>query len=148
MSVWKNFIGNNNFKFTLEGGLAVRMINKTGVNSIKGYIVRLHSNDNSVEHIPINNPDPMGIIYNAGVPDGGLIWVVISGKADVYYGGNVTAGTFSRACVTADSISAGQAISEALPTPPFATDKHFQEIGHPMESRVGAGLALTNLHFN
>ena len=42
----------------------------------------------------------------------------------------------------------GQALSEALAAPPFATDKHFYEIGHVLESRVGAGLAKCILHFN
>jgi hypothetical protein len=43
---------------------------------------------------------------------------------------------------------AGQALSEALPESPFTDAKHFCEIGHCLESRTGAGLALVNLHFN
>ena len=42
----------------------------------------------------------------------------------------------------------GQALNEAVPTSPFATDKHFCEIGHVLETRTGAGLAKVNLHFN
>jgi len=42
----------------------------------------------------------------------------------------------------------GQAKSEAVPTSPFATDKHFSEIGHVLESRTGEGLAKVYLDFN
>jgi len=42
----------------------------------------------------------------------------------------------------------GNAIAGAFPTSPFATDKHFQELGHSMQSRTGAGLARVNLRFN
>ncbi len=146
MSVWKN---QKNTFITPEGGIAIRVINKTGAPSIKGYIVKADDNvDNGVEYIPADSPDPIGIVYSAGIPDGGYMWVVIAGITDVYYSGNVTRGTFSRAAVTADGVSAGVAINEALPVPPFTTDKHFQEIGHPIESRVGAGLAKTVVHFN
>ena len=134
---------------TPEGGLAVLMVNKTGAASAKGYIVEPDGSvDEAIKLTADDDIDPIGVIYNAGIADGDLVWVVVSGIADVYYGGNVTRGTFSRVPVTADGYNAGEAISEALPTSPFATDKHFQEIGHPIESRVGAGLAKTVLHFN
>jgi hypothetical protein len=42
----------------------------------------------------------------------------------------------------------GNAVAEAVPSSPFATDKHFQEIGHVLETTGGAGLALCLLHSN
>lgn len=51
-------------KFTEEGGLAVKLINDTGAPSIKGTIIHPSLTiDNAVSIIPIDNPDPCGIIY-------------------------------------------------------------------------------------
>ena len=137
-------------RFTPEGGLAVKMINKTGSASVKGNIVEVgKAVDESVILAGIDDPDPFGIMYDTGIVDGELVWVVVSGIAQVLYSTAVTRGTFARVPVTADgSATAGQAIAEALPTAPFSTDKHFQEIGHPIETIGAPGLALTILHNN
>lgn len=139
-----------NVQMTAEGGLAVKMINKTGAASIKGYICEpSDTTDNGVKYTDNDDIDPVGIMYSDGVPDGGEVFVVVAGIAEVYYATAVTRATFSRVPVVADGIAvAGQAVNEALPVPPFATDKHFQEIGHPIESRGTPGLAKTLLHFN
>lgn len=139
-----------NLKFTQEGGLAIRLINDTGAPSVKGTILKAsNSTDKAVSLIPIDNPDPIGIMYDDGIPNGQPVWVVIQGIAQVLYSTTVTRGTFSRVPVIGDvSPVVGQAINEALPVPPFSTDKHFQEIGHPIESRGIPGLALTVLHNN
>lgn len=144
-----NFFGIGAIKFTKEGGLAVLLINKTGGASVKGYIVEASSGtDNGVQYVSGDDIDPFGIIHNAGVPDGELVWVVVSGIAEVFYAMAVTRAAFSRVPTIGEAITNGQAINEALPTPPFSTDKHFQEIGHPIQSRGDAGLAKTVLHFN
>lgn len=140
-----------NFKITPEGGYAVRMINKTGAPSVKGTVVRINpALANSVAKIVVNIPDPIGVIYDSGVADGESVWIVKSGIADVYFVGNTTNGHLARGFITSDggSYVVGQALSEAVPTSPFASDKHFYEIGHVAESRVGAGLAKCNIHFN
>ena len=144
-------IGNNNssVSFSEIGGVLVSVINKTGGNSIKGYIVKPSSTvDNAVEYTNGGDADPIGIVYDAGIPDGQLMRIVVAGIAEVYYSGAVTRATFSRVSTVAEGLPDGQAVNEALPTPPFATDKHFQEIGHPIESTTGAGLAKTIIHFN
>lgn len=142
-------IGTGNIMFTPEGGLAIRMINKTGAASVKGHIVEAEgTTDMGVGKAGINDPDPIGIMYESGVADGSYCWVVTQGIAEVLYGTTVTRATFARVPVTADSVAAGLAVAEALPTSPFATDKHFQEIGHPVESIGAPGLAKTVLHFN
>lgn len=137
-------------KLTPEGGFAVKVTNKTGGASIKGYIVHAsNTTDNAVRYTSNNNADPLGIVYESGIADGSEMWIVIGGIADVFYGTTVTRATFSRVPVAADGIAVdGQAVNEPLPTSPFATDKHFQEIGHPIESRGTSGLAKTILHFN
>jgi hypothetical protein len=142
-------VGVGEVMLTSEGGLAIRMINNTGADTIKGYIVEADGTvDMGFEYTVADDIDPMGIVLDAGIPDGAYAWIVVSGIADVYYSGNVTRGTFSRVSIAVEALAAGIAVNEALPTPPFSTDKHFQEIGHPIESRVGAGLAKTVLHFN
>lgn len=139
----------SNMKFTPEGGLAVRVINKTGGASIKGYIVEVsNTTDMGVKYTDDDDIDPFGIVYDTGIADGEYIWVIVSGIAEVYYGVAVTRATFSRVPVVADGLASGQAMNEALPVPPFSTDKHFQEIGHPIESIGAPGLAKTILHFN
>ncbi len=137
-------------RFTIEGGLAIKLINKTGAVSIKGTIMEAEgTTDRGCELSGIDDPDPMGIMYDAGIADGDEVWVVVSGIAQVLYSTAVTRATFSRVPVAADGTATiGRAVNEALPTPPFATDKHFLEIGHPIESIGAAGLALTILHFN
>ena len=139
-------------KLTPEGGLAVRMVNKTGANSIKGSVVGVYNDsaiDNAVKNIVVNIPDPIGVMYENGVSDGFDVWVVVSGIAEVLFIGDTTRGYLARGFVGSDSgYISGYAISEALPTSPFATDKHFYEIGHVIESRVGAGLAKCIVHFN
>jgi hypothetical protein len=142
-----------NVKLTDEGGLAVKMTNKTGGVSVKGEIVTPYSAtaiDRAVAKVVVDVPSAIGVFYESGVADGSEAWVVVSGVADVYFVGNTTRGHLARTFLTADggSYVAGQALSEAFPTPPFASDKHFCEIGHVLESRTGAGLAKVNLHFN
>lgn len=136
-------------RITPEGGLAVLMINKTGGASTKGYIVENSATtNNGVQYTTVDDIDPIGVMYETGIPDGSPCWVVVSGIAHVYYATAVIKDSLSRVPVTAEGYADGQAVNEALPTSPFATDKHFQEIGHPIETRGTAGLALTVLHFN
>jgi hypothetical protein len=74
---------------------------------------------------------------------------VVSGIADVYFWGNTVRGHLARTGIASDTGEvSGQALSEAVPESPFATDKHFCEIGHVIESRTGAGLAKIIMHFN
>lgn len=144
-------VGPHKIKFTPEGGLAVRMINKTGAASVKGYLVdQSTTTDLAVQLIVKDVPDVFGAIYDSGIADGEYVWVVIAGIADVYYIGNTTRKYLCRGFLTADGAGyvAGQALAEAVPTSPFSSDKHFYEIGHVLEARTGAGLAKTMLHFN
>lgn len=138
---------------TVDGGIAVKLTNKTGGASVKGEVVTVYDNsaiDNAVEKIVVDVPNPIGVFYESGVADGAEAWVVVSGIADVYFVGNATRGHLARGFLTADggSYVAGQALSEAVPSTPFASDKHFYEIGHVLASRTGAGLAKCVLHFN
>jgi len=136
---------------TKEGGLGVLLTNKTGAPSVKGSVVTASSGtDEGFELIVKDIPSPFGIVYEDGIADGTQCLVVIQGIAEVYFVGNATRGHIARGFLTADggSYVSGQALSEAVPTSPFASDKHFFELGHVIQSRTGAGLAKCILHFN
>lgn len=139
-------LNNNNVMITDFGGVAVKYT--AGENLVEGNVVRV-TGVNTVSKIVVDVPDPIEVVY-AAASAGQDVWVVITGIAKVYFVGNTTAGQFARGFLTADggSYVTGQAICEAVPTAPFASDKHFYEIGHVLETRVGAGLAKTNIHFN
>lgn len=145
-----DIIGREKILPTEDGGLAVKRINDTGAETVKGEVVTTSSSiDKGVSKIVINVPNPVGVFLDNGIPNGEYAWVVFSGIAKVYFVGNTTKGYLGRGFVTGEAdYVIGRAKSEAIPTSPFATDKHFYEIGHINESRTGAGLAETFLHFN
>ena len=127
---------------TPEGGLAIALTNKTGGASVQGQVVDLDTaNNNAVTTTPINAVNPIGVIYNAGIADAAEVWVVVSGIADILIdAGGSTAGDWLGASATAGSAVASNS--------PPAAPTHFEEMGHCLETRVGAGLAKGVLHFN
>jgi len=132
-----------------DGGFCVRFTNGTGANSVEGTVVHLVAGTKTVHSILQNIPDPIGVIVEDGIEDGQPVWVCVSGLAKVLFTASVTNGWFARGFITGDTgYITGYALGEAVPTAPFASDKHFYEIGHIAESRTGAGLALVVLHFN
>lgn len=137
-------------KHTTEGGIAIKITNKTGSASVKGTLVMAsHTVASAASLEALGEIDTIGIVYEDGVADGSDVWIVVAGIADVYFIGSTSLGHYARGCVAADNgAEAGKAVSEAVPTNPAATDKHFGEIGHLLEARVGAGLAKCVLHFN
>ena len=150
---WLKLADHATVKLTADGGIAVKMINKTGGASVKGHVVTPYSAsaiDNAVAKVVVDVPAAIGVFLDSGVADAGTAWVVVAGRAYVYFVGNTTRGHLARTFLTADGASyvTGQAMSEAVPAPPFADAEHWCEVGHILESRTGAGLALTNLHFN
>jgi len=134
-------------KLTPEGGIAIKLLNKTGGATVKGYCVDTHTVDNSFHYVPHGTPDCIGVVYDAGIADSLPCWVVVSGIADVFFANTAVAGYFARTHVTASASIVGTAYNEAVPTPPFDVDKHFQEIGHVLESG-DPGLHKCVLHFN
>lgn len=144
-------MGNDKVKFTPEGGIAVKLTNKTGGASVKGEVVTPSGTiANAIKKIVVDEANPIGVFYESGVADGQEAWIVVSGIADVYFVGNTSLGHIARGFLTSDGASyvIGQALSIAYPTPPFATDAHFFEIGHVIEARTGPGLSRVVLHFN
>lgn len=135
--VWSESI-----RMTTEGGFAVLLTNNTGGASIKGQVLEPSTTvDNAVETAAINAVDPMGVFYESGVADGDEAWVVISGLVDIL----IDAGGSTRGDWLGTGATGGSAVSSNSPP---AAPTHFQEIGHSLETRVGAGLARAVFHFN
>ena len=132
-----------------EGALLVSLTNKNGSSISKGYLVHGTTTDSGVSLTDVGDPDIMGVVYDTTCADGATCWIAIQGIADVYFGTTTTHDHIARMTASGDTGAAdGVAISEPVPTSPFATDKHFQEIGHVLEDIGGAGLAKTLIHFN
>ena len=139
-------------RITPEGGLAVQFINDTGANSIAGTLVETsESTDNAVIITDADCTDPIGVIYEDGIADGELVWVVIYGIADVLLEDSTTAthGYWARTSTT----QPGRAdITNNLPPGGTiqALEQHLSEIGHCIQS-VTAGTdkkARIIKHFN
>jgi hypothetical protein len=133
------------FKWTSEGGQAIRLINKTGVASVKGSVVSLGiTTDFSFVLSPAGSINPIGVVYEDGIPDGQYTWVVITGMAEVLIenGSAVLAGSWAGVSNT----TAGRAYSSASPP---AAPTHDQELGHFTESKTGGTnvLATAVLHY-
>lgn len=132
---------------TQIGGFAIKLTNQTGGNTVQGQLVRASfpagaDTDDAFEVIAINSAEVIGIVLEAGVSDGSEAWVVISGIADVLMddGGSIRGDRMISSPNTAGSADVWN-VGGAVAT-------HFQEIGHCIETRVGAGLARCILHFN
>ena len=139
-------------KFTQEGGIAQRYINKTGSVSKKGTAIEAGTViDDSVQLVSADDADCIGIVYDDGIPDGDYIWVVTFGKAEILLedGTAATRGYWVRVSVT----DSGRA-DATLAAPPGGTineiDNHFREIGHCLQSVISGTdkLALCLIHFN
>ena len=130
---------------TPEGGLALRLTNKTGVASVKGTIIEAHAaTDNAFRVCDANSVESFGIVYEDGIADGSECLVVIGGRCQVLLK-DATASTRNNWVEVSDV--AGRA--DATGASPAAAPQHFQEIGHCIESK-GADtdvLAFIMLHF-
>lgn len=146
-------LGNGkNIVFTKEGGLGFYLINKTGSPSIKGTIVKIsNADDNSVVVCPLAEPQPVGAIYNDGVPDGKPVLVIFSGIAEVLLEDS-TASTHGY-WVKVSGVQSGRA-DITIAVPPGSgipeLDEHMREIGHCLESKLAGTnvLAKCIIHFN
>lgn len=133
-------------KQTIEGGIAIKLTNKTGANSVKGTVVYVDpAVDNAFEINPIDGDMPIGVVYESGIADGSECWVVVSGIAEVLLVNTVAS---TRSYVAYSSASVAGRIDIAASVPAAAT--HFREIGHTLESKVGGTNVLCKciLHFN
>lgn len=135
-------------KFTAEGGLAIKLTNKTGVSSVKGSVVSCSTGTDNAFILQTNEYDSIGVVYENSIADGSECWVVIAGIAQVLLK-DTTASTRGYIALSADTDGRFIATS-ASGSPPVATDTHFKEIGHVLESQSAGTNVLCKvvLHFN
>lgn len=130
---------------TPEGGYAAELLNDTGAPTVKGTIVEAsHTDYDSFEISDPTSDHPLGIVYDDGIPVGGLCRVVIFGKAKVLLKDS-TASTTGNWVQTSDVAGRADA-TFAAPNP----STHWNEVGHCLETASGGTdvLVLCLLHFN
>lgn len=133
------------------GGICIRLLNKTGVASVLGTVVQADTvNDNAFKACGADGLMAIAVVYQVGVADGSLCWVVVYGIAQVLLK-DATLSTRGNWVYVSDV--AGRA-NATLAAPPGGgipeLDIHMGEIGHCIESK-GADtdvLAKVVVHFN
>lgn len=146
-----NFPGSR-FKITPEGGYAIALYNKTGSVSVKGTpVTAISTFDEAVELLSAAALDGIGVVYNSGVADGDLVWVVVSGIAE-YLLEDGTGSTSGNWIVPSQTV-AGRADATALAPPGEGVVEHqfhFSEIGHSIQTVVSGTDVLCKavIHFN
>lgn len=136
-------------KFTPEGGLAVKLTNRTGAVSVKGTIVTTSAAYDNAFTLEAAEFEAAAIVYDSGVPDGADCWVVTAGVAEVLMKDGIAPvrGDWTK-CADTD----GRAEATTPPTGigALAVSEHFKEIGHCLESKAAGTdvLAKVLLHFN
>jgi hypothetical protein len=139
--------GEPKLKRSVEGGLLIRLTNKTGSASVKGTLVKADTaTDNAFILTGANEVECIGVVYEAGVADGSECWIVVAGIAEVLLK-DTTASTRGNWVETSDTAGRADATNAA---PPGIDPSHFQEIGHAIESKSGGTdvLAKIVMHFN
>jgi hypothetical protein len=142
---------NGKIGWTSEGGLAVRLTNKTGSASVKGDIVRASTGTNEAfSQAPADSDEPIGIVYESGIADGSECLIVISGRAQVLLK-NSTAATRGNWVKVSDAAGRADATNAAPPGGTVAAlEEHMREVGHALES-ITAGtdnLCYIMIHWN
>lgn len=143
--------GNNKVGISELGGVAVKLINKTGAPSVKGTIVRAdNTTDDAFDIAAADEIQPIGIVYEDGVADASECWVIIYGIADILLK-DTTASTHGNWVYTSDAAGRAEATLAAPPGGGIPElEIHMGEIGHALESIAGGAdvLARVCLHFN
>lgn len=134
-------VENPKMKLTTLGGYAIRLTNRTGSNTVAGQIVKASTaTDDAFALAGVNELMPIGVILESGVSNGSEAWIVVSGIVVVL----VDAGGCARGDRLITAAIGGFATVNNAPS----VAVHFQEIGHSIETRVGAGLVRCVVHFN
>jgi hypothetical protein len=133
---------------TLERGIIKKMVNKTGVASVKGSVIDASPSIDNVIQLCDTEFDAIGIIAEDGVADGDEVWVWTNGSTCQVLWKDSTSATRGYVALAGDV--AGRAIDVAVPSANPSNDQHWKEIGHVLESKIAGTnvLVLCNLHFN
>jgi hypothetical protein len=146
-------IRRNPVRFTPEGGLAIRLTNKTGAASIKGTLVAASTaTANAFEVTGASGAlNCVGAVYESGIADGSECWVVVAGIAEVLLKDS-TASTLGYWAKTSEDTAGRADITNSAPTggSVAALEDHNQEIGHCLETKASGTSVLAKIvmHFN
>ncbi len=127
-------------------GFGNRLINKTGVASVKGTLIEAHATTDFAFRVAVGDTyECIGVVYYNGIADGERCLVIDRGIAEVLLK-NATG------CAPHDwmgvSDVAGRAYSGGASPP--AAPTHFKEVGHCFQTNAGGTdeLAEIEVHFN
>jgi hypothetical protein len=133
---------------TNERGFLLKMLNKTGVSSVKGELVAQHSSNNREVTLQTGEYDTIGIVQEAGVAEGSEMWVWQIGSVCQALLKNTVSASRANLAIAADTD--GRMDMVATPPPPPTADTHFKEVGHALEAVTGGTdqLCLISFHLN
>ena len=139
-------------RLTPEGGFAIQLVNKTGAPSVIGTLVEIDDDtDNAFDFNGADGDHCIGAVYEGGVADASLCWVVVAGRCQVLLKDTKAS---TRGFWVGSSDAAGRADATFGAGPPGGgvpeLDNHMLEIGHALESVVGGDdkLCFIILHPN
>lgn len=143
--------GNNKIGISELGGVAKKMINKTGAASVKGTVVEADGAvDDAFEISGANGNHSIGVVYDDGIADGSECWVIIYGVADVLLK-DATLSAHGNWVFMSDVPGRVDAtLADPTAGGVAQLDQHMREVGHCIESK-GADtdvLARVCIHFN
>ena len=140
--------GSSRCPITPIGGIVIYMVNGTGQASVKGSLVSASTSADNKFILQSNEYDTIGIVYDNGIADGGKCRIVIAGIAEVLFKDTVAA-TRGNVLIAADTDGRGTGIANPGSGLP-ATDTHFKECGHVLESKDAGTNVLVKciVHFN
>lgn len=134
---------------TGERGWLLKVVNRTGHTSVKGELVTTSTSADNEVVLQSDTYDTIGVVQEAGIAEGAEMWIWTIGSICQVLYKDSTASTHGNILV-ADAVD-GRASDIANPGSGLpATDLHFTECGHVLESK-GAGtnvLVLASIHFN
>jgi len=135
--------------FTPEGGLAVKLTNRTGAASVKGSVLTMSTAYDAAFALQTAEFDGVAVAYESGIADGAESWVVVSGIAEVLLKDG-TAATHGAWTKCADTDGRAEATIPPSGIGALSTADHFKEIGHCIESKAAGTdvLAKVVLHWN
>ncbi len=127
-------------------GQGNRLINKTGLSSVKGTLIEAHATTEFAFRLAVGNTyECIGVVYTTGIADGDRCLVIDRGIAEVLLK-NAT-GCSPHDWMGASDV-AGRAYSNGASPP--AAPTHFREVGHCFQTNAGGTdeLAEIEVHFN
>jgi hypothetical protein len=130
-------------------GFLVKMINRTGHSSVLGELVSPSKSADKEAILQANEYDTIGVVAEASIAEGSEMWIWVTGSICQVLFKDSTAATRGNILLAADTD--GRAIDVAEPGSGLpATDTHFKECGHVLESKSSGTnvLVLASLHFN